>query len=146
MRKAQSTYDKDFYKWSLMQATFLKKKEFDKLDLENVIEEIESLGQNKHDALESHLIVLMKHKLKIDFQSYIYEDREPKSWLKSVFNAQISIEKLLDKNPLLKNGISDVVIKSYYYARKEAHIETDLEIDTFPEECPWTFKELMKGM
>ena len=41
------TYDTDFSKWVKEQAKFLKKKEFEQLDMQNLIEEIESLGKDR---------------------------------------------------------------------------------------------------
>ena len=40
-------HDKDFFKWTCDQAQLLKKREFSKLDIDNLIEEIESLGQKE---------------------------------------------------------------------------------------------------
>lgn len=37
----KSDYDRDFYKWAFMQAKLLKKREFEKIDFANLIEEIQ---------------------------------------------------------------------------------------------------------
>ena len=60
-----NTYQNDFCKWSVDQAHFLKSKEFEKLDIENIIEEIESLGRSEKRTIESYLTNLLMHLLKI---------------------------------------------------------------------------------
>ena len=40
-----STYDTDFYAWTQAQAQYLKAGKWQHLDLENLAEEIESLGK-----------------------------------------------------------------------------------------------------
>jgi hypothetical protein len=45
-KQTKSMYDRDFYKWALLQGSLLKSHEWEKLDLENVIEEIESLTRH----------------------------------------------------------------------------------------------------
>jgi hypothetical protein len=43
--KAKSVYDEDFYVWTKSQAELLRKRQFDALDLDNLIEEVEALGR-----------------------------------------------------------------------------------------------------
>jgi hypothetical protein len=58
----------DFYKWTHDQSDLLKRKEFNKLDIINLIEELESLGNSERSAIESHLTILFVHLLKIEYQ------------------------------------------------------------------------------
>jgi Domain of unknown function DUF29 len=48
-------YDTDFYRWTQTQAAALRAKDFATLDLENLAEEIESLGRSDRRAIVSHL-------------------------------------------------------------------------------------------
>lgn len=57
-RQPQANYDKDFYKWTKQQALLLKKKQFSSLDIDHLVEEIESLGRSDKRALKSYFIVL----------------------------------------------------------------------------------------
>lgn len=61
-------YEKDFFKWTKTQANHLKKKEFSKLDIENLIEEIKSLGRSEKRAIKSYLANLLLDLLKIECQ------------------------------------------------------------------------------
>lgn len=48
-------YKTDFFKWTKTQANFLKKGVLNNLDIDNLIEEIESLGRNDKRALRMSL-------------------------------------------------------------------------------------------
>ncbi len=56
--------DQDFYLWIETTAKQLKEGRFSEVDLENIIEEIESIGRSEKHALESNLVVLLMHLLK----------------------------------------------------------------------------------
>lgn len=60
-------YDQDYVIWAYKQASLLKQGQFGELDLANLIEEVEDLGDRHRDALESNLIVLLTH-LKWQYQ------------------------------------------------------------------------------
>lgn len=135
-------YDKDFYKWTRQQMKFLERGEFSKLDVRNLIEEIESLGNSEKNAIESHLIILFLHLLKIKHQPAMRSN----SWDNSVENAKFRITRLVQKNPSLKKKVSEFIPDAYFSARLEASSETGLAKDTFEEECPWSFEELFPDL
>jgi hypothetical protein len=56
------------YSWSMEQARHLRAGRWHALDRENLSEEIESLGREQFNKLESALPVLMLHMLKWDHQ------------------------------------------------------------------------------
>jgi hypothetical protein len=142
MRKQQkkTPYDADFYKWTLVQAKLLKNQEFDKVDIENIIEEIESLGRSQRDKLQSHLEVYFMHLLKWQYQS----NNRSKSWELSIKNSKMKAKQALQENPSLKSKLESLANKAYSYARRDAAIETEIDIKNFPKECPWDIRELMK--
>ena len=49
------SYDKDFYSWTQEQAELLKHGRFSELDIDNLIEEVESMGRSEKRELESRL-------------------------------------------------------------------------------------------
>ena len=57
-------YDRDLYTWSQEQARLIRAGQLDAIDRENVAEEIESLGREQFNKLESALRVLLVHFLK----------------------------------------------------------------------------------
>ncbi|MGL6343514.1 MAG: DUF29 domain-containing protein, partial [Waterburya sp.] len=57
-------YKSDYLLWLQETGKLLKAKNFDQLDLENLIEEIESLGRSEHNKLISSLRLIYQHLLK----------------------------------------------------------------------------------
>ena len=138
----RSDYDSDFYKWTGVQAKLLKEGKFKKIDLENLIEEIESLGKSERRSLKSHLINLLKHLLKLEHQSEMQENSN--SWNASVENARLEILLLLEDSPSLKNELNKIIEVSYKIARGSAKKETGLPLKTFPSSCPWEIGKILK--
>ena len=128
-----------FMKWTKQQSGYLKKMEFTKLDIDNLIEEIESLGKRDKRSLRSQLTNLLLHLLKIDYQP----EKHTKSWDKSIFNARVEISELLEDSPSLANELKNIFEKSYQTAREKASLETSLDIDVFPKKCKWSLKKVL---
>jgi Domain of unknown function DUF29 len=143
VHKEQKThlYDEDFYKWTKTQASLLKSKkaQLSDLDIKNLIEEIESLGISDKRSLKNHLINLLMHLLKKEYQP----EKHTRSWDKSIQNARIQINLLLEDSPSLKQEIKKEYKSAYEYARKKANVETGLDIEKFPSECPWNIKDVL---
>jgi predicted DNA-binding ribbon-helix-helix protein len=135
-------YEKDFSKWAAKQAKFLKIGEFEKLDLANLIEEIEDLSKREKQRLTSYLEGLLMHKLKVKFQSA----KHTKSWDLSIKEANHKAQKTLSENPSLKSKLKDIVEDAYFSARLKAAVETKLDESKFPEKCPWSLKDLFPDL
>ncbi len=134
----KNTHTKDFFKWTRDQVSLLKNQEFAKLDISNLIEEIESLGNSERNAIESYLIVLFVHMLKSQCQPAM----NCKSWENSIENAKFRIKRLVQKNPSLKKCVADYIADAYFSARLQASSETGLDKKAFPDECPWNLSDL----
>ncbi len=133
-----TTYQTDFYSWTQQQATFLKTRQLNKLDFDNLIEEIESMGASERKELDSRLIELLLHLLKWQYQP----KRKGSSWEVSIAKQRDGIEKVLRDNPSLKYQLDKRVADCYGYARRYAAIETKLSKSRFPEECPYSLAQL----
>ena len=73
-------YDRDFYAWANEQAALLRAGKLDDADIENIAEEIESMGRGERRELVKRLTVLMLHLLKWQFQPGMRGD----SWRLSI--------------------------------------------------------------
>jgi hypothetical protein len=60
----ESLYESDFLLWTQDTVAKLRARDFDHVDLENLIEEIESLGRSEKQELENRLEILLAHFLK----------------------------------------------------------------------------------
>jgi len=54
-------YDQDFYTWVLVQAALLKARQCDALDLDNLIEEVESIARQERHLLWHRFRTLLTH-------------------------------------------------------------------------------------
>ena len=132
------TYDEDIYTWSLEQASLLRVRKFDQIDLEHIIEEIEDMSKSEKRALQSFLETLLMHLLKWQFQpSY-----QGQSWKLTIIEQRKRIESHLQENPGLKSKLPELVEKAYAYAVIGAVRETGIDINVFPQECLWSYKQL----
>ena len=132
-------YDQDFYQWTQEQAALLKAGTLAQLDIENLIEEVESMGRSEKRELVSRLTVLLAHMLKWDFQP----SRQGRSWEKTIKIQRIDIRQVLKDSPGLKHQFEDIVYLAYEKAVIFASDETDLPETAFPETCPYTIEQIM---
>lgn len=132
-------YDSDFYAWSLEQARLLREGRLGEIDAENIAEEILDVGGAEYDKLESALRVLLMHMLKWDHQP----ERRSRSWENTIAIQRRHAERQLFKNPSLKARLEEGVVEAYSDARLEASSETDMDVDCFPETCPYSWEEIM---
>lgn len=133
-----TTYETDFYGWIQQQAALLKGRQFDAVDLANIIEEIESMGRSEYRSLESRLTVLLLHLLKWKFQPA----RRGRSWELSIDEQRIRFDRLLRENPSLKSALNTILTDAYRLAVVKAAKETKLDKKSFPAVCPWNWQEL----
>jgi hypothetical protein len=66
--QTKTPYEQDFYAWTQQQVELLRSGHFHELDIENLIEEIESLGKQQRQELRNRLGVLLGHLLKRVFE------------------------------------------------------------------------------
>ncbi|NEP55656.1 MAG: DUF29 domain-containing protein [Symploca sp. SIO2G7] len=134
-----SLYDQDYYTWLMETAYLLTEGRFSELDIPNLIDEIESMGKSQKRAIESYLKVLLLHLLKWQYQP----DYRSGSWRGSIYNARKGIHKRLQESPSLKSYPQELLTECYEIARFNAHIETELPLETFPETPTFTIEQVL---
>ncbi|AFZ58110.1 DUF29 domain-containing protein [Anabaena cylindrica FACHB-243] len=132
-------YEQDFYLWIETTAKQLKAGKLAEVDLENLIEEIESMGRSEKRALESNLVVLLMHLLKYKYQP----EKRTNSWLSTILEHRRRLNKNLQDSPSLKKYFLETFSECYQDARQQAAIETGLLIDNFPVESPFSADECL---
>ena len=132
-------YERDFYSWLMEQARLVREGRFEALDRENLAEEIESLGREQFNKLESALRVLLTHMLKWDHQP----EKRSRSWSLSIRDQRLALDDVLADNPGLKPRIGEAMTRGYRRARVQAAKETGLEEKVFPEACPYSFEDVV---
>jgi hypothetical protein len=132
-------YEHDFYGWLIEQARHVRDGRWDAVDRENLAEEIESLGREQFNKLESALRVLILHLLKWDHQP----EKRSRSWALTARTQRLEVEDVLSDNPSLKPRIAEAMARGYRKARIEAAKETGLDEHVFPASCPYDWSEVM---
>jgi len=133
-----ANYQNDFYSWTVEQAEAMRSGRFADLDIQNLIEEIESMGRSEKRALESRLTKLCLHMLKWHYQPA----RRGKSWKCSIDVQRKRFQKLLQENPGLKPLLPTLLNDAYEQATYEAFQETGIDIEVFPKQCPWAYEQI----
>jgi len=133
-------YDRDFYAWANEQAGLLRAGKLSEADIENIAEEIESMGKSEKRELLSRLTILLLHLLKWQYQPL----RRVPSWRLSIATTRDRLADHLADNPSLRATIEASIGTAYRRARRDAALETGFREDTFPADCPWSFSQMME--
>ena len=123
-------YDEDFCLWAERQATLLRAGDFEALDVENLIEEIEDMPRSDKHAIESNLVVVLKHLLKYTHQP----ERRSGSWEASILEHRRRIDRYLKTSPSLRRHLQSCFAECYVSARRQAAVETKMGLSVFPED------------
>lgn len=132
----QTLYQTDYQAWVTETVKHLRAGNFAGLELDELIEEIESLGRSDRRGIVSQLTRLLLHLLKWQFQP----QRRSDSWLDSITDARTQIELALADSPSLKPYPAEQLANSYQRARRQAAAQTNIEISVFPEVCPYAIE------
>jgi hypothetical protein len=134
-----SLYETDFYRWTIEQSQFLQLGKFDGLDLENLAEEIASLGKQQRQELRNRLGVLIGHLLKWQYQP----TKKTRSWQLTIELQRSEIEELLIDNPSLKPYLAEVIPKAFKLGLSLVFMETPLKKQDVPSNCPYTLEQIL---
>ena len=136
---SNSIYEKDYYLWLETTAKQLKQGDFSAIEIDYLIEEIETMGRKEKNALSSNLQILLMHLLKYKYQP----EKRSNSWRFTIFEHRDRLIELFEESPSLKPYFEEVMNKCYGKARKKAAIETGMDIDIFPTELPFSLDEVL---
>lgn len=138
--EASPPYDLDGYGWALAQAQLLRERRFEDIDLQHIIEEIESVGRSERRTVRSALRILLRHILKWEHQP----DKRTRSWSLSILSQRLAYEQAIKDNPSLKPELDAILADAYRRARVEAAKETKLPLEGFPIDPP-TWDNILKA-
>jgi len=127
-----SLYEQDILLWSEDTVAKLKARDFDHLDIEHLIEEVEALGISQKKELISHLIVLLEHLLK---RLYLNLPNDYNGWERTIRTQRGELEVLLDAVPSLSTRWEISFDKAWQIALK--NVRKEYPQISFPNE--WTY-------
>lgn len=132
-------YERDFYAWANEQAALLRSGQIMAADVENIAEEIESIGRAEKRELVRRLAALLLHLLKWQFQP----EKRGTSWQATIKIQRRDLDVHMADNPSLKGMLPETMERAYGNAVIAAAAETNLPEEGFPAECPWSFDQIM---
>ncbi len=137
----KALYEHDFQSWIQHHVALLKEARFSDMDLDNLIEELKGMSKRDKHELVSRFIVLIAHLLKWQHQKAYRIN----CWRSTIDEQRSQIDYLLEDVPSLKPWILEASAKAYSRAVELAAKETQLSKSAFPEQCPYTEKQLIDG-
>jgi hypothetical protein len=148
--KSTTLYEQDLQLWIEQTIHQLQNRQFEQLDLENLIEELKDLGKSEKRALESNLMVLLIHLLKLKIQ-HDAPDTMKGSWYDSVDEHRQRVQDDLLKTPSLKSYLLISIAQAYPSARKVAIKEGKRaqfgvrlpQESEYPLSCPFTPEQIL---
>ena len=132
-----SIYEEDYQQWLDKTVLLLKNRQVDSLDYEHLIEELEALGREQKNAVESLVIQIIQHLLFYQYWSSEREDNE-RHWRGELISFRTQLELRLTTN--LRNHLSNRLDYLYGKARKMAEVKTDLKL---PSASPYTLADIL---
>lgn len=134
-----ASYEQDFYAWAMRNARLLREGRFSEIDVDNIAEELETIGRSEKRELVNRLAVLLAHLLKWQFQP----ERRGKSWRLTIKEQRRKIIKNLVDNPSLKATLREAVAEAHEDAILWVAKETPLDETDIPVTCPYTLDEIL---
>ena len=158
-KSLKELYEKDFYLWVLENLKLLKNKEYELVDWENLLEEIEYMARKELRSVISLMAVIMEHLYK--WESYRESAYMGSGWKRSILNARKELINLFDEIPSLKRiaqekeslnrawrrAVNSLIVwfdedENKNLAKKYfGRLPTE---EDFPKDCPYTFEQVME--
>ena len=157
LQNLKQLYNKDFYQWIMENVELLKNKEFDLVDWENVIEELESMGRSELSSATSFMTAILEHLYK--YEHFRENETMGNGWIKSILNSRYRLIKIFNKNPSLEKKAEESISEAWedsikkmitwfkypenHHLAKKYFGKIPTEQD-FPKICPYTFQQILE--
>jgi ribosomal protein L29 len=135
-----TAYDKDIVAWAIEQAALLRAGKLTEIDIENIAEEIESVGKSERDELVNRMGVLIAHLLKWRFQP----SQRGASWRSTIDEQRRKIARRLKKTPSLRTLVladADWLEEMWSDGVRFAELETGLP--DMPRDWIWSVEQVL---
>ena len=142
MSKISELYNQDYHAWLNANINSIKQGDLSNCDFEHIVGDLELMGANELNALESNLIVLITHLFKWKYQS-LYRSN---SWIRTIDENRRRIRRALKTSPSLKTKL-----KTMYYEEEDVHkyaakyfaLETGLNANILEPHPEFTLDQLL---
>ena len=157
IQSLKELYEKDFYLWVIENLRLLRNKEYDLVDWENLLEEIEDMARRELRSLISFMAVIMEHLYK--WENFRYREDVGHSWISSINNARNELDTIFETYPSIRKKSAEELPTAWRIAvrrlikwfkepqnqnlAKKYFGRPPTEKD-FPQECPYTLEQVME--
>jgi hypothetical protein len=135
-------YELDFLLWSEQQAAALRAGNLANLDTDGLLEELEDMGNERKEALQSLIRNILSHLLKLEFST---STQTRSGWVEEITEWRAQAETKIDDTPSLKHYAEGLYRKAWPQARKmaEKSFRQYEEMAKFPSECPYSLDQVL---
>ncbi len=135
----KTLYETDDVEWLQETVKLIKNHQFEQLDLENLIEELEDLGREKKNAVVSLLEQIIRDLLLLQYWTgeVEYNRVHPEE---EIYSFRVQLKRKITTN--LRNYLDSEFESIYQDALGFVKIKTQNSVD-FPLECPYTLEQLL---
>ena len=132
-------YELDDAQWLEETVNLLKKHQFQQLDLDNLIEELEDLGREKRNSVASLLEQIIRHLLLLQYWK-IEAEYSSVHWQEEIYNSRTKLRRKITTN--LRNYLEKELNSIYQDALGFVKIKTVNSV-VFPPDCPYSLEQLL---
>jgi len=135
----KTLYEFDDAEWLQETVKLIKNHQFEQLDIENLIEELEDLGKEKKNAVVSLLEQIIRHLLLLQYWTG-EADYNRVHWEEKIYSFRVQLRRKITTN--LRNYLDSEFDSIYQDALGFVKIKTQNSVN-FPPECPYTLEQLL---
>ncbi|MFM7794031.1 MAG: DUF29 domain-containing protein [Microcystis panniformis] len=132
-------YEIDDSQWLGETVSLLRNHQFQQLDLEHLIEELEDLGKEKKNAVASLLEQVIRHLLLLQYWTKEAEYNTI-HWQEEIYNFRTQLKRKMTAN--LRNYLEEELNSIYQDALGFVKIKT-VNTVIFPSQCPYSLEQLL---
>jgi len=132
-------YELDDSQWLGETISLLRNHQFQQLDLEHLIEELEDLGKEKKNAVASLLEQVIRHLLLLQYWTKETEYNTI-NWQEEIYNFRTQLRRKMTAN--LRNYLEEELNYIYEDALGFVKIKTANTV-IFPSQCPYSLEQLL---
>lgn len=141
--KQNTLYESDLNLWLETTISQLKASDLHKLDITNLIEELEGLAGRDRRELKQRLTTLIEHLLK---RCYVKSEYDYAGWIRTIMRTRNHIRDILEQSPSLKGYLNNPELFQRVFddALKLLKANPDYKSVNFPE--TWQFSRDIDAM
>jgi Domain of unknown function DUF29 len=107
MSEIKKLYDRDFNLWVEETKRAIQNRDFQNMDWDNLLDEIDDMGKSEKRSLESYLERLIAHILKLQYWES-EKERNYKHWKVKIINFRRRIKRLIKQNPSFNSLLAEI--------------------------------------